>query len=178
MKHRQQLCDLERQQDGRVADALCDHWKVSGGPAPSGCLCLLLLLCVCVCVCDLQKLRASWSKRLGDRVKDAVLGSVPARSEVSARRCEELWAELELQLAAQMQRAEGATKLQLEDAGARLDHDAQVDSSKDEQEVDQRLPVGSFYIFYYKTKDNTSGVSNSFSPRATSASWPLKGRCT
>ncbi|XP_056294234.1 evC complex member EVC isoform X2 [Pseudoliparis swirei] len=98
-KHRQQLCDLERQQDGRVADALCDHWK---------------------------KLRASWSKRLGDRVKDAVLGSVPARSEVSARRCEELWAELELQLAAQMQRAEGATKLQLEDAGARLDHDAQV----------------------------------------------------
>lgn len=27
-KHRQQICNLEQQQDNKVAEALCDHWKV------------------------------------------------------------------------------------------------------------------------------------------------------
>ena len=27
-KHRQQISDLEQQQDNRVAETLCDHWKV------------------------------------------------------------------------------------------------------------------------------------------------------
>uniref|UniRef100_A0A8C2WPI2 Ellis-van Creveld syndrome protein n=1 Tax=Cyclopterus lumpus TaxID=8103 RepID=A0A8C2WPI2_CYCLU len=99
VKHRQQMSDLEQQQDSRVAEALCDHWK---------------------------KLRACWSKRLGDLAKDVVLGSVPAQSRVSAERCEKLWLELELELAVQMQRAEGTTKLQLEAMRAQLDHDGQV----------------------------------------------------
>lgn len=29
MKHRQQISDLELQQDNRVAEALCDLWKVN-----------------------------------------------------------------------------------------------------------------------------------------------------
>ncbi|KAM6947008.1 evC complex member EVC [Lycodopsis pacificus] len=99
MKHRQQISDLEQQQDNRVAEALCDHWK---------------------------KLRGSWSKRLGDLAKDVFLTSVPAQSKVSAERCEKLWLDLEQELVAQLQQAECTTKLQLEDMRAQLDEDGQV----------------------------------------------------
>nr|XP_046240304.1 ellis-van Creveld syndrome protein isoform X2 [Scatophagus argus] len=99
MKHRQQISDLELQQDNRVAEVLCDH---------------------------LKKLRTSWSKRLGELAKDAFLASVPSQSKVSAQRCEELWLDLEQELSAQLQQAEHTTELQLEDIRAQLDKDIQV----------------------------------------------------
>ncbi|XP_029287934.1 ellis-van Creveld syndrome protein [Cottoperca gobio] len=99
MKHRQQSCDLEQQQDNKVAESLCDHWKI---------------------------LRTSWSKRLGELAKDIFLTSVAAQSKVSAERCEKLWLDLEQELAAQLQQAECTTKLQLEDMRAQLDKDGQV----------------------------------------------------
>ncbi|XP_042351685.1 ellis-van Creveld syndrome protein [Plectropomus leopardus] len=99
MKHRQQISDLEQQQDSRVAEVLCDHWR---------------------------KLRTSWSKRLGELAKDIFLTSVPAQSNVSAERCEKLWLDLEQELAAQLQQVECITKLQLEDMRAQLDKDEQV----------------------------------------------------
>ncbi|KAG8007500.1 Ellis-van Creveld syndrome protein-like protein [Nibea albiflora] len=99
MKHRQQISDLELQQDNRVAEALCDHWK---------------------------KLRTSWSKRLGELAKDVFLTSIPAQSNLSPRRCEELWLDLEQELAAQLQQVESTTKMQLEDMRVQLDKDGQV----------------------------------------------------
>ncbi|KAM9362382.1 evC complex member EVC [Symphorus nematophorus] len=99
MKHRQQISDLELQQDNRVVEALCDHWK---------------------------KLRTSWSKRLGELAKDVFLTSVPAQSKLSAERCEELWSDVEQELLSQLQQAECTTKLQLEDMRAQLDKDGQV----------------------------------------------------
>ncbi|XP_051804756.1 evC complex member EVC isoform X2 [Acanthochromis polyacanthus] len=99
MKHRQQLSDLELQQDNRVADALCDLWR---------------------------KLRNSWSKRLGELAKDVFLTSVAAQTKLSAEHCEKLWLDLEQELAAQLQQAECTTKQQLEDIKAELDKDGQV----------------------------------------------------
>uniref|UniRef100_A0A3P8S101 EvC ciliary complex subunit 1 n=1 Tax=Amphiprion percula TaxID=161767 RepID=A0A3P8S101_AMPPE len=99
MKHRQQLSDLELQQDNRVADALCDLWK---------------------------KLRNSWSKRLGELAKDVFLTSVAAQTKLSAEHCEKLWLDLEQELVAQLQQAECTTKQQLEDIKAELDKDGQV----------------------------------------------------
>ncbi|XP_032368604.1 ellis-van Creveld syndrome protein [Etheostoma spectabile] len=99
VKHRQQISDLEQQQDNRVAEALCDHWK---------------------------KLRASWSKRLGEIAKDIFLTAVPAQSKVSAERCENLWLDLEQELVAQLQQAECTAKVQLEDMRAQLDKDEQL----------------------------------------------------
>ncbi|XP_078104190.1 evC complex member EVC [Sander vitreus] len=99
MKHRQQISDSEQQQDNRVAEALCDHWK---------------------------KLRASWSKRLGELAKDIFLTAVPSQSKVSAERCENLWLDLEQELVAQLQQAECTTKVQLEDMRAQLDKDGQL----------------------------------------------------
>ncbi|XP_026162852.1 ellis-van Creveld syndrome protein [Mastacembelus armatus] len=99
MKHRQQMSDLELQQENRVAEALCDLWR---------------------------KLRTSWSKRLGDRAKDVFLMSVPAQSKLSAESCEKLWLDLEQDLAAQLQQAECTLKLQLEDMNSQLDKDGQV----------------------------------------------------
>lgn len=32
MKHRQQIRELELQQDNRIAENLCDHWKVRKMP--------------------------------------------------------------------------------------------------------------------------------------------------
>uniref|UniRef100_G3NZZ6 EvC ciliary complex subunit 1 n=1 Tax=Gasterosteus aculeatus TaxID=69293 RepID=G3NZZ6_GASAC len=98
-KHRQQICNLEQQQDNKVAEALCDHWK---------------------------KLRGSWSKRLGDLAKDVFLTSVPALSKVSAERCEKLWLDLEQELVAHLQQAECTTKLQLEDMKTQMDKERQV----------------------------------------------------
>ncbi|KAE8298129.1 Ellis-van Creveld syndrome protein DWF-1 [Larimichthys crocea] len=99
MKHRQQISDLELQQDNRVAESLCDHWK---------------------------KLRTSWSKRLGELAKDVFLTSIPAQSNLSPQRCEELWLDLEQELVAQLQQAESTTKMQLEDMRVQLDKDGQV----------------------------------------------------
>ncbi|XP_076604117.1 evC complex member EVC [Chaetodon auriga] len=99
MKHRQQICDLELQQDSRMAEALCEHWK---------------------------KLRAYWSKRLGELSKEVFLTSVPAQSKLPAQRCEELWLDLEQELVSQLQQTECTTKLQLEDIRAQLDKDGQV----------------------------------------------------
>ncbi|XP_040888926.1 ellis-van Creveld syndrome protein [Toxotes jaculatrix] len=99
MKHRQQISDLELQQENRVAEALCDLWK---------------------------KLRTSWSKKLGELAKDIFLASVPAQSKLSAERCEKLWLDLEHELTAQLQQAECTIKLQLEDMRAQLDKDGQV----------------------------------------------------
>ncbi|XP_069567404.1 evC complex member EVC [Brachyistius frenatus] len=99
MKHRQQVCDLELQQDNRVAEALCDLWK---------------------------KLRTSWSKRLGELAKDAFLTSVLAQTKLSAEHCEKLWLDLEQELCAQLQLAECITKQQLEDIRAELDKDGQI----------------------------------------------------
>uniref|UniRef100_A0A3B4YA23 EvC ciliary complex subunit 1 n=1 Tax=Seriola lalandi dorsalis TaxID=1841481 RepID=A0A3B4YA23_SERLL len=101
MKHRQQISDLELQQENRVADALCDLWR---------------------------KCRTSWSKKLGELAKDIFLASVLAQSKLSAERCEKLWSDLEQELAAQLQQAECSIKLQLEDMRAQLDKDGQVDT--------------------------------------------------
>ncbi|XP_038552015.1 ellis-van Creveld syndrome protein [Micropterus salmoides] len=98
-KHRQQISDLELQQDNRMAEALCDHWR---------------------------KLRTSCSKRLGERAKDVFVTSVRAQSKLSAVRCVELWLDLEQELVAQLQPAECSTKLQLDDMRAQLDKDGQV----------------------------------------------------
>ncbi|XP_073324485.1 evC complex member EVC [Pagrus major] len=99
IKHRQQISDLEQQQDNRVAETLCDHWK---------------------------KLRTFWSKRLGEITKDVFCTSVPAQTNLSAERCEELWLDLEQDLVAHLQQPECTTKLQLEDMRAQLDKDGQV----------------------------------------------------
>ncbi|XP_059184914.1 evC complex member EVC [Centropristis striata] len=99
MKHRQQISDLEQQQDNRVAEALCDHWK---------------------------KLRTSWSKRLGELAKDVFVTSVSAQSKVSAERCEKLWLDLEQEMIAQLQQAECTIRLQLEEMRTQLDKDGQV----------------------------------------------------
>ncbi|XP_033939122.1 evC complex member EVC [Pseudochaenichthys georgianus] len=99
MKHRQQISDLEQQQENRVAESLCDYWK---------------------------KLRTSWSKKIGELVKDIFLTSVATQSNVSAERRERLWLDLEQELAEQLQQAETTTKLQLEDMRAQLERDGQV----------------------------------------------------
>ncbi|XP_020503618.2 evC complex member EVC [Labrus bergylta] len=99
LKHRQQISDFELQQDNRLTEALCDHWK---------------------------KLRTSWSKKLGELAKGIFLISVPAQSELSVERCVELWSNLEEELVAQLQQSECTSKLQLEDIRAQLDKDGQV----------------------------------------------------
>lgn len=91
-----------------------------------------LFACVCIYplflpkILHLQKLRTSWSKKLGELAKDIFLASVPAQSKLSAEHCERLWLDLEQKLAAQLQQAECTIKLQLEDMRAQLDKDGQV----------------------------------------------------
>ncbi|XP_051271523.1 evC complex member EVC [Dicentrarchus labrax] len=99
MKHRQQIADLELQQDNRVAETLSDHWK---------------------------KLHLCWSKKLGELAKGVFLTSVRAQSKLPAERCEELWLDLEQELVPQLQQAECTIKMQLEDVRAQLDKDGQV----------------------------------------------------
>lgn len=77
----------------------------------------------------LQKLRTSWSKRLGDLAKDIFLTSVPAQTKLSAEHCEKLWLDLEQELSAQLQQAACTTKQQLEDIRAELDKDGQVENT-------------------------------------------------
>ncbi|RVE72384.1 hypothetical protein OJAV_G00039960 [Oryzias javanicus] len=98
-KHRQQVCDLELQQDHRVSEALFDLWK---------------------------KLRTCWSKRLAEAARDAFLTSLPAQTSLTAEHCEEMWLDLEQELAAQLQQAEGAARRQLLDIQAELKQDGQL----------------------------------------------------
>ncbi|XP_056886026.1 evC complex member EVC-like isoform X1 [Takifugu flavidus] len=99
MKHRQQIRELELQQDSRMAENLCDHWK---------------------------KLRMSWSKRFGELAKGVFISSVPAQSNLSAQCCEELWGTLEQGLAEHLQQAEEDMKQQLEAMTAQLNEEGKV----------------------------------------------------
>lgn len=79
--------------------------------------------------CDvlyLQKLRGSWSKRLGEIAKEIFLSTVPAQTSLTAEHCEDLWLDVEQELAAQLQQAECTTKQQLEDIRTALNKDGQV----------------------------------------------------
>lgn len=75
-----------------------------------------------------QKLRTSWSKRLGEQSRNVFLTSVQAQTRLSSERCEKLWSDLEQELAAQLQQEECSTKQQLEDIKAELEKDGQVDT--------------------------------------------------
>lgn len=99
VKHSLQISELELQQDHRVADTLCDHWK---------------------------KLRTVWSKRLGDQAKHVLLASVGAQSTLSAQRFEELWLDLEHQLNDELQQVERSVKMQLQAINGHLDQDGQM----------------------------------------------------
>ncbi|XP_029358357.1 ellis-van Creveld syndrome protein [Echeneis naucrates] len=99
MKHRQQISDLEVQQENRIVDAVCDLWR---------------------------KCYTSWTKKIGERAKDIFLATVPTQSNISAEYCEKLWSDLEQELSAQLQQAECSIKLQLEEMRTQLDKDGQV----------------------------------------------------
>lgn len=125
MKHRQQIWDLEQQQDSRVVDGLCDLWKVNDQSLNSVCLqssSVFLMQFLC-----LQKLSTSWSKRLGELAKDVFLSSVPAQTKLPAEHCEKLWLDLEQELSAQLQQVECTTRQQLDDIRAELDTYEQVE---------------------------------------------------
>lgn len=79
--------------------------------------------------CYLQKLRMSWSKRLGELAKEVFISSVPAQSSLSAQRCEELWGNLEQGLAEHVQQAEEDMKQQLEAMTAQLNEEGKVANS-------------------------------------------------
>ncbi|XP_029906468.1 ellis-van Creveld syndrome protein isoform X2 [Myripristis murdjan] len=106
VKHRQQITDLEQQQDSRVAEVLCDLWRYY--------------------IIYFQKLNNCWSKRLGVLAKEVFFASLPAQSELSVERCEKLWLDLEQELSAQLLEAESTTKVQLEDMRVQLNKDGQV----------------------------------------------------
>lgn len=78
------------------------------------------------CFCYLQKLRLSWSKRFGELAKGVFISSVPARSDLSAQCCEQLWVNLEQGLAEQLQQAECAMKVKLEAMTTQLNEDEKV----------------------------------------------------
>ncbi|KAM9409033.1 evC complex member EVC [Pholidichthys leucotaenia] len=99
MKHRQQISDLELQQDSRVAESLCDLW---------------------------MKHRSFWSKRLGELAKDVFLTSVTAQTNLSSEHCARLWFDLEEEMAAQLHQAECTTRQQIEEIRTELDKDGQV----------------------------------------------------
>nr|XP_061788350.1 evC complex member EVC isoform X1 [Nerophis lumbriciformis] len=99
LKQRQKLCDLELQQDERMADNLCNLWT---------------------------KLRCSWSKRLGEKAKDIFCTSLLAQSQGSAQHCQTLWLDVEHQLTAQKEQLERTTKSQLDQMQAQLDQERQV----------------------------------------------------
>ncbi|XP_028261940.1 ellis-van Creveld syndrome protein isoform X2 [Parambassis ranga] len=103
MKHKEQISDLELQQDNRIAEGLIDLWK---------------------------KLRTSWSKRFGVLARDVFLSSVPAQTKLSAEHCEKLWIDIEQKLAVQLEEAECTTRQELEDIRAELDKDGQIWSER------------------------------------------------
>ncbi|KAM9813847.1 evC complex member EVC [Neosynchiropus ocellatus] len=99
VKHRQQLSDLDSQQDHRMAEALCNLWT---------------------------KLRATWSRRFEKQAKDIVCSTVSSHPRLTESRRQRLWSDLEREFAAQLQRVEDAVKLQLEEQRLQLDKDQQV----------------------------------------------------
>ncbi|XP_077386908.1 evC complex member EVC [Festucalex cinctus] len=99
LKQRQKLCDLELQQDDRMAESLCNIWA---------------------------KLRSTWSKRLEERAKEIFCTSVTAQCELSAERCQALWLDVEQQFAAQQQQVEKTTRLQMDQIVAEIDQERQV----------------------------------------------------
>ncbi|XP_053723594.1 evC complex member EVC isoform X3 [Synchiropus splendidus] len=99
VKHRQQLSDLDSQQDHRMAETLCNLWT---------------------------KLRRTWSKRFENQAKDVFCSSVCSHSRFTESYCQRLWSDLELEFAAQLPRVEDAVKLQLEEQRVQLDKDQQV----------------------------------------------------
>lgn len=125
MKHRQQISDMEMHQDSRVAEALCDHWKVKDWIVSHASEYRALQEYFSVFFCH-QKLRSHWSKRLGEQAREVFLTSILTQSQLSASRCEELWLDLEQELVSQLQQAECTIKLQLEAMRAQLDQDGQV----------------------------------------------------
>lgn len=58
--------------------------------------------------------------------KGIFLSSVSAQTSLTAERCENLWQDVEQELAAQLQQAECATKQQLEDMRTESNKDGQV----------------------------------------------------
>ncbi|KAM8867157.1 evC complex member EVC isoform 2-T2 [Synchiropus picturatus] len=99
VKHRQQLSDLDSQQDHRMAETLCNLW---------------------------MKLRRTWSKRFENQAKDVFCSSVCSHSRFTESYCQRLWSDLEREFAEQLPRVEDAVKLQLEEQRVQLDKDQQV----------------------------------------------------
>ncbi|KAM4741103.1 evC complex member EVC isoform 2-T2 [Anableps anableps] len=99
MKQRKQISDLELHQDNKIAEGLCNLWK---------------------------KLRACWSNRLGEIARDIFLACVPTQLNLTAERCENLWLDVEQELAGQLQQAESTARQQLEDIRTELEKDQQV----------------------------------------------------
>ncbi|XP_015249861.1 PREDICTED: ellis-van Creveld syndrome protein [Cyprinodon variegatus] len=99
MRHRKQISDLEMQQDNKTVESLCNLWK---------------------------KLRACWSNRLAEIAKDIFLASVPTQMNLTAERCENLWLDVEQELADELQQAESSTRQQLEHIRTELEKDQQV----------------------------------------------------
>ncbi|XP_036007357.1 ellis-van Creveld syndrome protein isoform X1 [Fundulus heteroclitus] len=99
MRHRKESCDLELQQDSKIAEGLCDLWK---------------------------KLRVCWSSKLAEIARDTFLASAPAQMNLTAEHCENLWLDVQQELADQLQQAESTTRQQLEDIRTELEKDQQV----------------------------------------------------
>ncbi|XP_061544806.1 evC complex member EVC-like isoform X1 [Phycodurus eques] len=99
LKQRQKLCDLELQQDDRMAESLCNFWT---------------------------KLHSTWSKRLEERAKDIFCTSVTAQCKLSAEHCQGLWLDVEQQLADKQQQVERMTRLQMDQMQAQMDQERQV----------------------------------------------------
>ncbi|XP_023841311.1 evC complex member EVC isoform X2 [Salvelinus sp. IW2-2015] len=99
LKQRKQSSDLELQQDGRVAEAVCDLWR---------------------------RHHATWSKKLGELAKDIFLSALPAQPQLSTNQGQRLWLDLDGDLVALLQQAESNTKRQLEGVQAQLEQDGQV----------------------------------------------------
>ncbi|XP_061687715.1 evC complex member EVC [Syngnathoides biaculeatus] len=98
-EQRQKLCDLEMQQDDRMAENLCNFWT---------------------------KLRSTWSKRLEERAKDIFCTSVTAQCKLSPEHCQALWLDVEEQLANKQQQVETSTRLQIDQMQAQMDQERKV----------------------------------------------------
>ncbi|XP_077582558.1 evC complex member EVC [Stigmatopora nigra] len=98
-KQRRKLCDLELQQDNRMAESLTTVWT---------------------------KLRSTWSKRLEEQVKGIFFSSVTAQRKLSDQKTEALWLEVEQQLSVQQQQLEKTTIFQLDQIQAQIHHERQV----------------------------------------------------
>nr|XP_061814634.1 evC complex member EVC-like [Nerophis lumbriciformis] len=99
LKQRRKLCDLELQQDNRMADSLSNVWT---------------------------KLRTTWSKRLEEQVRGIFCISVTAQSKLSDQESQALWLDVEQQLSAQRQQMEATTRFQMDQIQVQIDHERQV----------------------------------------------------